>query len=111
MMADDARRREDDLTVDKNMRLTTSLGAVIALVAGVWFVGRWTDQIEDGNMAIIAEIRAQSVVIEDVRDRQTKYINRNTATHEQDEDEDKELHKAIETIREYLAARDGVVLP
>lgn len=107
-MTDENRNRRDrDLTVDKNMRLTTSLGAVIALVTGVWFVGRWTDRIEDDSTAIRAEIQALEVLIIDVADRQRKYIGvEGLLTAEIDE-----AHHGIMEVREYLAARNGEVLP
>ncbi len=109
--AEDRQRREQDLTVDKTMRITTTLGFFITVVLAVWFIGRWTDQIEDSSTAISAEIQALNVILEDVADRQSKYIDRNDAIHANDEDEDDELHDSIEGIREYLAAKYGEVLP
>lgn len=105
------KRREADLTVDKTMRVTTTLGFFISVVLAVWFIGRWTDQIEDASTAISAEIQALQVILDDVADRQTKYIDRNAVTHADDEDQDDELHSSIEIIREFLAAKYGEVLP
>ncbi len=103
----DHKRRDQDLTVDKTMRITTSLGAVIALVLGVWFVGRWTDEIEDDSTAIRADIQAQSVVIEDVANRQSKYIGIEGLLTQQIQ----EQHDALMRMREFLASKYGEVLP
>lgn len=93
------------------MRITTTVGFVATLVVGVWFVGRWTDQIEDASTNISAEIQALQVILDDVADRQQKYIDRNTAIHDQDEVDDHELLDAIQIIREAWAAKHGEALP
>jgi hypothetical protein len=103
----EAKRREEDTTVDKTMRITTTLGFFITVIVGVWFIGRWTDQIEDSSTAILAEIKAQQVVIEDVANRQSKYIGIEGLLTEQIQ----EQHDALMAMREFLAAKYGEVLP
>lgn len=101
------KRRERDLTVDKTMRVTTTLGFIVTLVVGVWFIGRWTDEIEDDSTLIRAEVRALEVLIIDVADRQRKYIGvEGLLTLEIDQ-----AHHDIMAVREYLAAKYGEVLP
>ena len=82
------------------MRITTTVGFVATLVVGVWFVGRWTDQIEDASTNISAEIQALQVILDDVADRQTE---------NPPEDHDAQIAEALKLLAEAMAAPKQIV--
>ena len=110
-MADDQKRREQDLTVDKTMRITTTLSALVALVVGVWFIGRWTDEIEDADVSILQEVHSVLDIAERNSRSLQEYIDRYAQVHEDMDDDMQDMHHENTLLREYLAARFGEILP
>ena len=107
----DEKRREHDLTVDKTMRITTTLSALIALVVGVWFIGRWTDEIEDANVAILQEVHSVLDIAERNERRLQVYIERFGLIHDRMDNDTEDGHHETMMLREFLAAKYGEVLP
>ncbi len=103
--------RVETTYVDRGMRITTSLGFLFSAGAALWFVLAWTDRVDDQAVEQRSEIQALRVIVEDVADRQGKYIERNATTHESDEAADDAIHHSLMVIREFLAAKYGETLP
>ena len=86
-MKEEGRGGEDRRAVQplsKSTGIYASLGLIVALVAGGWIWGiRWN--------AAEARDTAMAVKIEDVRDRQAKYIGQGGSLTEQIEDLEDEL--------------------
>lgn len=100
-----------DLTVDKTMRVTTTLGFFVSVVIGVWFIGRWTDQIEDENILLYQEIHNVLDIAERNERRLQVYIDRFGLIHVDIDEEMDDIHHEAMDLREYLAARFGEVIP
>ncbi len=107
----DEKRRENDLTVDRTMRVTTTVGALVALIVGVWYVGRWTDESEDERVLLRQEIHAVMDVAERNERRLQTWIDRNDESHGNMYDVMDDHHHEAAVLREYLGARFGEMLP
>ena len=111
-MADEERlRREADLTVDKTMRVTTTLGFLLTLIVGVWMIGRWTDESEDARVLMRQEIHEVLDIAERNERRLQTWIERNTESHGNMYDVMDDHHHEAAELREYLSARFGEMLP
>jgi len=107
----DEKRRENDLTVDRTMRVTTTVGALVALIVGVWYVGRWTDESEDERVLLRQEIHAVMDIAERNERRLQTWIDRNDESHGNMYDVMDDHHHEAAVLREYLGARFGEMLP
>ena len=107
----ESRRREEDLTVDKTMRITTTVGSLLAVIAAVWFIGRWTDESEDARVMLQQEIHEVLDIAERNERRLQTWIDRNAESHGDMYDVMDEQHHEAAMLREYLGARFGEVLP
>ena len=107
----DEKRRENDLTVDRTMRVTTTVGALVALIVGVWYVGRWTDESEDERVLLRQEIHAVMDIAERNERSLQAWIDRNADAHGDMYDVMDDHHHEAAVLREYLGARFGEMLP
>ena len=111
-MADEERlRREADLTVDKTMRITPTVGSLLAVIAAVWFIGRWTDESEDARVLMRQEIHEVLDIAERNERRLQTWIDRNDESHGDMYDVMDDHHHEAAVLREYLGARFGEMLP
>ena len=106
----EARRREDSLTVDKTMRITTTVGSLLAVIAAVWFIGRWTDESEDARVLLQQEIHEVLDIAERNERIMEAFMDRTNATHDEMDDAMVEMHHEATMLREFLAARFGEVI-
>ena len=111
MANDDRLRREADLTVDKTMRITTTVGSLLAVIAAVWFIGRWSDESEDARVLLQQEIHEVLDIAQRNERRLQTWIDRTLVAHDDMYDAMDEQHHEAAILREYLAARFGEMLP
>lgn len=116
------RRNSDTIHVDKAMRITTTVGSLIAVIVGVWFIGRYTDQLEGegeairaemaaGNAELVAEIHLMRDEIERTLRIQDAYIEARNDEHDVMDREREEAHHAMARFREEWALRFDEILP
>ena len=107
----ESRRREEDLTVDRSLRITTTLGFIATLVVGTWFFARWTAEYESDRVLMRQEIHQVLDIAERNERTMQAFIARTEATHDEMDDAMVEMHHEAGMLREYLGARFGEPLP
>ena len=116
------RRQADTVYVDKTMRVTTTLGFFITVIAAVWFIGRYTDDLDDENTAIRAEAAtANAVLVSEIHLMQDEigrifrtqeaYIEARNDQHNTMDETMEQTHHDMAVFREAWAVRFSERLP